>query len=107
PPGGWQLKVQAGLARPVASDGVLFLGCRDGALVALDPSSGRQRWSFQTGIGLPVEGAPAIVTSAKGAFGGRANIEATPVVFDSIVYVSSFDGYLYALDAISGSLRWR
>ncbi|MCS7208294.1 MAG: PQQ-binding-like beta-propeller repeat protein [Fimbriimonadales bacterium] len=35
------------------------------------------------------------------------SVKAQPVVHRGIVYVSSFDGNLYALDAASGRLRWR
>lgn len=35
------------------------------------------------------------------------SVKAQPVVYNGVVYISSFDGVLYAVDAASGRLRWR
>jgi PQQ-like domain len=34
-------------------------------------------------------------------------VTASPTVVDGVVYVGSWDGYFYALDANSGSLKWK
>ena len=34
-------------------------------------------------------------------------MRSSPTVADGVVYVGSFDGHLYALDAGSGALRWK
>ena len=39
------------------------------------------------------------------ATGGR--VRSSPTVADGVVYVGSFDGHLYALDAARGTLRWK
>jgi outer membrane protein assembly factor BamB len=44
----------------------------------------QQAWTFQTGDA----------------------VSASPTVVDGVVYVGSWDGYFYALDANSGSLKW-
>ena len=44
-----------------------------------------EKWQYKTGLG----------------------IEAPPLVIDSVVYVGSTDGFLYALDAASGKLKWK
>jgi alcohol dehydrogenase (cytochrome c) len=55
----------------------------------------RPAWSFQAGvIGL-------IATPASYAF------EAAPIVVDGVMYVSGFDGYVWALDAATGRLFWQ
>jgi glucose dehydrogenase len=52
-------------------------------------------WQFQAGvIGL-------VATPATYAF------EATPIVVDGVMYVSGWDGYVWALDAATGKLFWR
>ena len=52
-------------------------------------------WQFQAGvIGL-------IASPATYAF------EATPIVVDGVMYVSGWDGYVWALDAATGKLLWR
>jgi len=55
----------------------------------------RPAWVFQAGvIGL-------IATPATYAF------EATPIVVDGVMYVSGWDGYVWALDAGTGEVFWR
>jgi alcohol dehydrogenase (cytochrome c) len=52
-------------------------------------------WQFQAGvIGL-------IANPATFSF------EATPIVVDGVMYVSGWDGYVWALDAATGKLFWR
>ena len=52
-------------------------------------------WQFQAGvIGL-------IASPATFAF------EATPIVVDGVMYVSGWDGYVWALDAATGKMFWR
>lgn len=55
----------------------------------------RPAWVFQTGvIGL-------VATPATYAF------EAAPIVVDGVMFVSGWDGYVWALDAATGKLHWR
>src|SRR3954470_12718137 len=55
----------------------------------------RPAWVFQAGvIGL-------IATPATYAF------EATPIVVDGVMYVTGWDGYVWALDAATGQVFWR
>ncbi len=43
----------------------------------------------------------------KWAFSTGGPIAASPTVVGGIVYVGSWDGYEYALDAVSGALKWK
>jgi alcohol dehydrogenase (cytochrome c) len=55
----------------------------------------RPAWTFQAGVmGL-------VATPATYAF------EAAPIVVDGVMYLSGFDGYVWALDAESGKLLWQ
>ncbi|HEX8693471.1 MAG TPA: PQQ-dependent dehydrogenase, methanol/ethanol family [Longimicrobium sp.] len=55
----------------------------------------RPAWVFQTGvIGL-------VANPATYSF------EAAPIVVDGVMYVSGWDGYVWALDAASGRLLWQ
>jgi alcohol dehydrogenase (cytochrome c) len=55
----------------------------------------RPAWQFQAGvIGL-------IANPATYAF------EAAPIVVDGVMYVSGWDGYVWALDAANGDVLWR
>jgi alcohol dehydrogenase (cytochrome c) len=55
----------------------------------------RVAWIFQSGvIGL-------VATPATYAF------EATPLVVDGVMYVTGYDGYVWALDAVTGRMLWQ
>lgn len=72
-------------ATPVVLGDVVLAGCDDGRLYALQLSTGELRWQLTTRA--PVRAAPAV---------GR----------DGTVYVGSYDGGLYAVDA-EGKVLWR
>lgn len=72
---------------PVASDGQLFVGARDGYLYALDLHTGAQRWR----VGYDMSW-----------------IISTPAVRDGLVIVGTSDGhFVNALDVRDGKERWR
>jgi len=52
-------------------------------------------WVFQAGV-LGLIAAPATYS-----------LEAAPIVVDGVLYLSGWDGYLWALDAATGKLFWR
>jgi len=70
---------------PAADDGAVFFGADDGALYAVEASSGTLLWKFQTG----------------------GSVVATPSVYKGRVYCGSSDRTLYCLDADSGKLVWK
>ncbi|MFE3252547.1 PQQ-binding-like beta-propeller repeat protein [Streptomyces sp. NPDC059209] len=117
---------------PVAADGTVYFGTRDGALYAVDATTGDEEWrSTFTGelwdgrLGGGA-GAPEVVggtvyfendgyVSAFDAGTGRVlwrkkqetdEVQALTVV-DGTVLVLDSDGYLNALDARSGTRGWR
>jgi outer membrane protein assembly factor BamB len=69
----------------VGADGTTYWGSLDLAAFAVGPD-GRERWS--TGTGGYVVSSPALAADGR------------------TVYVASFDGRLYALDAGTGAVRW-
>jgi outer membrane protein assembly factor BamB len=81
----------------------------DGRLYALDAASGEVLWKFATDGERRFE--------ARGLHGQQPRTQtfadvydvylSSPVVADGTVYFGSGDGHLYAVDAASGSLRWR
>lgn len=80
----WQSAINDMTSSPAVANGVLYVGTRDGHLLALDAATGAQRWSAAT--------ASSIVSS--------------PTVSDGTVYVTSNDHKLYAFDAATGAQRW-
>src|SRR5207249_7424794 len=71
---------------PIISAGTVYMGSRDKCLHAVDATTGKERWVFQT----------------KGEI--RAPATVSP---DGIVYIGSFDNRLYALEADTGAMKWR
>lgn len=69
---------------PIVSDGRLFIGTHQGNLYSVDAATGEPSWRF----------------SAAGAF------LHSPAVEQGIVVAACSAGFVYALDAGSGRLRW-
>ncbi len=68
--------------------GSVYIGAPDGKLYALDPSNGAVRWAG------PTHGSQITAQQPN-----PTPIESSPAVANGVVYVSSFDGYLYAYAA--------
>ncbi len=69
---------------PRMADGVLFVGCYDHNIYALDAADGSFLWKFATEDG----------------------IASTPCIYQDLVLIGSEDGSLYALSRQGGRLRW-
>jgi len=83
---------------PAVADGTVYVGSADGSVYALDLRDGQRRWRFDT------EGRELF----SGDFGyDRRTVQSSPAVADGVVYVGARDGFLYAIDAAKGALRWR
>lgn len=83
----WQLGSRGGrefFSSPALVEGVLYMGCNDGYIRAVDASSGSVRWSFATSCGICGE----------------------PAVDSTMVFIGGQDGYVYALDRSSGAEVW-
>jgi len=82
----WEFQASGDIESPLAAAyGMVFFGCKDKCVYAVDAASGLKRWMFETGGG----------------------IDACPVVADKVVYVASKDKNLYAIDAQNGQKRWQ
>ncbi len=83
---------------PAVRNGLVFVGSFDGSVYAFDLVTGARRWRYDT-EGRSLDSEP---------FGfDRRSIVSSPAVTDSTVFIGSRDGFFYALDAASGTLRWR
>lgn len=80
-----------GHAGVVADGDLFFTGFANGNLVALRRDTGSVAW----------------LQSLKGEATSFFDVDATPVVLDETVYVTSSSGGAYALDKTSGLVRWR
>jgi outer membrane protein assembly factor BamB/tRNA A-37 threonylcarbamoyl transferase component Bud32 len=69
---------------PCVHSGLVFVGCYDTNLYAVDAARGEFRWKY------PTEG----------------GINSSPDVWEDLVFTGSEDGKIYALDLRQGRLRW-
>ncbi len=70
---------------PAVANGVLYVGCYDSRVYALNASTGAHVWQYRTG---------EVVTSS-------------PAVANGVVYFGSWDNSVYALTASEGRLLWK
>jgi len=81
----WSFKAGGGIrSSPVVVDGVVYIGCDDGNLYALNAKDGSLKWKFDTG----------------GMVRGSAE------VCDGVVYVGSVSKKVYAIGAKDGKMLW-
>ena len=95
PPDGFSIAGHAGM---VLADNKLLAAFSDGVLVALDPGDGHAIWERDTALDL--EEAPEGMTRF-------IDIDTTPVVLGTSVYIASFAAGFYELALSSGSVRGR
>ena len=95
----WELKTgtQRGMeATPIVVDGVMYTSGVAGRVYALDAATGRLLWQFEP---------PLKLRNARGSCCDIVNRGVA--VWKGKVYVGSFEGVLYALDAKDGTVRWQ
>jgi outer membrane protein assembly factor BamB len=92
----------ASYAGPLAWRGLIYAGFSDGTVTAYDAQTGAERWQP---VDLSAEAEEAI-----GDVPRYLDVDTTPVpgVIDEspVVYVGSYDGGVYALDADNGAKIW-
>lgn len=83
-------------ASPIVVDGVMFVTLNWGITIAVDARSGKEIWRFDPEV--PGE---------WGRYGCCDVVNRGAAVWKGRVYVASFDGHLFALDAKDGSVVWK
>ena len=84
-----------GNSEPLVAGGLVFAGFDDGKLIAYERDSGEIRW--ETTISVP---------SGRTEVERLVDIDGRFVLRNGIIYVSSFQGRLAAVQASSGDLLW-
>ena len=83
---------------PAVTGDLLIVGTMNGYVIALKKSDGAVAWRYETfGATLKFE---------DWGF-DRAGLVSSPSVHDGIVTIGCRDGFVYALDAKTGALRWK
>jgi outer membrane protein assembly factor BamB len=109
---------------PAVVGGILYLGTKEGYLLALNEETGEEIWRFDTGGGI-VRSSPTVVDGtiylaagyslfALEALSGQPRWQSTiqfagpssPVMVEGFVYVSSEEGTVYSFEAGTGRQRW-
>ncbi len=78
----------AGWSSGIVEDNVLYTGTMDGEIIAIDAVSGDYIWHFE----------PSIGEEKNRAFYGD------PIIVGDLLYIAGYDGYLYVLSKLDGSL---
>ncbi len=92
----------------VVADDTLFVGSKEGRLVAVDIATGSRRWS--EALKMPKTGgfgcAPVYGGGGCGGAPAGVAIYGTPAVVDDLVYIGGYNGRIYAFNADSLVVRW-
>ncbi len=82
----WQTELEGPLSAPVVASGIVLVSQIDAhRVVALDATTGKQRWSFTAG--------------------GR--VDSPPTIYRGLALFGCRDGHVYALRLTDGRLAWR
>lgn len=122
----WSFRAEDELrSSPCVSNGMVFIGCYDTNLYALDAARGEFRWKFATEGGIassPTVWQDIVITgsedgmvyaldlrrgTARWSFRTSKPIRSSPRVEDRMIFVGSDDQHLYALDGLRGTMIWK
>jgi len=87
-------------ASPTVFRDTVYIGAETGAFYALDLATGAVKW--QADVGWVPD-----LTCGKEGVTSTATVKGDATTGKAAVYVGGGDGYLYAFDAVTGSLLWR
>ena len=82
---------------PAVSGSRVVVGSFDGIVYCFSLRTGAERWRFAT--------AGAALESGKYGY-DRRSVQSSPAIADSTVFIGARDGFLYAIDLISGREKW-
>ena len=106
----WKFSAKSRIAStPAAAGGTVYFGAYDGNFYALDATTGQLKWKFATEgerryAATHLHGSQPAKESMPDPFDCYLS---SPVVWNGAVYFGSGDGNVYALDATTGTLKWK
>ncbi len=89
---------------PSIAGGLVYIASDDGFAYAVSAKDGKQAWKTDIGNAYPREKREALGNSPDPS--GWDYLQSSPVAADGLVYVGSFDGNVYALNAADGKIAW-
>jgi outer membrane protein assembly factor BamB len=87
-------------ASPIVYDGVVYVGIADGEMYAINESTQQVVWSQYLGF------VTSTTCTGTGGITGTATVAIDQSTGKPVVYVNAPDGYMYALDAATGTILW-
>jgi outer membrane protein assembly factor BamB len=122
----WRFKCEDEVrSSPCVANGMLFIGCYDTNLYALDIARGEFRWKHATEGGISsspsvwndiviigsedgvVYGIELRRGKARWSFRTGKAVRSSPMVVDRAIYVGSDDQHVYAIDGMTGREIWK
>ena len=111
---------------PAIGEGIIAFGTDGGDIVALDASTGKEKWRYNTGES-DIKSSPVIADGTviigsndgsvyslttdtkilKWKYSTRDNVESSPSVKNGVVYAGSKDSSFFAIDALTGKEKWK
>ncbi|HMI57341.1 MAG TPA: PQQ-binding-like beta-propeller repeat protein, partial [Gemmatimonadaceae bacterium] len=99
-------------AQATATDSAVFLSCENGYLYKLDRATGKELWHYDLGDERTSRITPYnpdidprfSFNSELDSFDYRSS---RPILADDVIYVGAGDGGLHAIDARTGTRKWR
>lgn len=88
------------LSSPTVYNGRIYIGANTGVFYALNEATGAVVWSRFLGF-------VTRKTCGQRGFVSTATVALDPTTGSQVVYVGAPDGYLYALNANNGTVKWR
>ncbi|MGZ5545511.1 MAG: outer membrane protein assembly factor BamB family protein [Limisphaerales bacterium] len=106
----WAFRTAARVASsPAVNQGLVYFGSYDGNFYAVEAATGKLRWKFSN-VGerryaaTHLHGSLPLGETMPDPFDVYLS---SPAVSNSVVYLGSGDGNIYALDATTGAMKWR
>jgi outer membrane protein assembly factor BamB len=106
----WKFETKARVvSSPAAAGGVVYFSSYDGWLYAVEATTGKLKWKFKNAgerrfAGTHIHGSLPAAETMPDPFDCYLS---SPAVWNGNVYFGSGDGNVYALDAGTGSVKWR
>jgi outer membrane protein assembly factor BamB len=85
---------------PAISENMVYFSADHGYMYAVETSTGHLKWEYKSNEVSKCATIGGIGIDKEDSFG-------TPTVSDGVVYAGACSGYVFAIDARDGSLRWK
>lgn len=96
------------MSSPAIYSGKVYFGSYDGNLYALDGNTGQQLWKFKTEVDSRLINENVKPNNPDpDVYVQLGAIVSDPSIANGIIYFSSYNGYLYALDIDTGLEKWK